>query len=542
MLFYLAVLVTRLALIAWPPTGHLYNVDEAEMVSSTIDRFLGVPSTSLAWPGSLLQLAAVPAVAVQIGVHCAEVGGVADLDCVASGAGRLYLAPWPTLTAMRVFSALLASMGPLLVFACCREMGAGIGGAVAGASILALSPLFWQHGATATGDAASVSLGLGSLLLALKGAGRPVRAAAWSGCFAGAALAAKFTALTLTLAAGLVVAVRRPQRLPAVAAWTAGAAGVGAALCPYVWIDPLRVVKSALGSTSAGGSAGQIWGLLHECTGDALVPVLLLAASGIWFLLRTAERRWIGGAALAGLVLLFAPLLALNATYGRYALPLAAFLVVLSGTGASFVMGCLRSPRARRGFAVLLCAVPAIACVQTVAGEMALREAVPVVEGVRAVSLHARRGPVYLPASAFFTALPILARQTCERLAARAQERLSRPEGLLRFMAARGISRPAAPVLVAAFNEDEQAAVSRLSAMARAAPSSEFDVRFFAEAEDDGGELLARSALVEYSRAEVRDAFVRSPQGSALLIDRDEPALARSRQSLGGGWFLYVHD
>ena len=44
--------------------GAILNTDETEMTFSVLDRFLGLPSTSLAWPGGTLQLLSLPVVAV----------------------------------------------------------------------------------------------------------------------------------------------------------------------------------------------------------------------------------------------------------------------------------------------------------------------------------------------------------------------------------------------------------------------------------------------------------------------------------------------
>ena len=52
---YLVSLLARLPLIFYPPTDYYYNFDELSVTYVALDRFLGLPSTLLMLPASLLQ-------------------------------------------------------------------------------------------------------------------------------------------------------------------------------------------------------------------------------------------------------------------------------------------------------------------------------------------------------------------------------------------------------------------------------------------------------------------------------------------------------
>jgi hypothetical protein len=551
LLAFAAIFATRLALILWPPSGGLYNVDEAEMVSSTIDRFLGVPSTSLAWPGTILQLLVLPFVGLQLGGHCAAVGGIKNLECIASGVGHLYLAPSPTLTVMRVVSALLASAAPLLVFRISRRLNVARTQGLLAAATLAFAPLFWQHGAMATGDGASITLALGALVAALSVRERGSRAALLSGGLMGAGLAAKFTSLNLGLLSGVAIAlmprIELPRRVGLLSAWGGGIIAAFMALCPYVWIDPIRLLKSAVGNLLRPGPSGglpQVWSLLAEAAGAILVPVSLLALVGVFSLFRARDRRWFGWISVIGLVLLLAPLARNSAAYGRYALPALALLTVLTGVGADQLLRALSrvraNPRMDLAVSLVLFAIPAFAFVRASAAEIAGRAPSPFVRGLATISARLPAGDLYLPSGSFFQALPRLSRQTCDRMAQLGQQHAANADGAAQFMAKRGIGPGAALALITDFDEDERALLARLRAMRMAAPASGIDAHFFFDGDGDGQDVLERIAYIDHSRTSAIAAFRGSSRPSALLIDCKVDGLAASEEL--AGWFLYIRN
>lgn len=167
---YAAVLVSRMVLIAFPPALRFYNTDELSMVSSALDRFLGVPSVTLSWPGSTLQLLTTPVYGLWLADGCLHAGRNAmNLSCFASGLGKLYLNPWRALAVMRFMSAIIGSATPVLVALIVRRLGGSVVAALVAALSLATVGLLWQHEAMATPDAASITFALAALLVALTG-------------------------------------------------------------------------------------------------------------------------------------------------------------------------------------------------------------------------------------------------------------------------------------------------------------------------------------------------------------------------------------
>ena len=83
----------------------IFNVDELEMTLSSLDRFLGVPSTSLAWPGGSLQMLAIPMILIDLRFPVTQDGFVAYLS-------HLYREPWHTVRLMRLLVIFVSSIWP----------------------------------------------------------------------------------------------------------------------------------------------------------------------------------------------------------------------------------------------------------------------------------------------------------------------------------------------------------------------------------------------------------------------------------------------
>jgi hypothetical protein len=271
----------RVVLIVFPPAGGFYDQDELDMVNSALDRFLGVPSVALAWPGSTLQLLSAPVYGLWLLGACLPSGREAmNLSCLATGLGRLYLDPSGALQVMCLLSAVIGSATPVLVGLIVRRLGGAIAPALIAALWVATLGLLGRHAAMATGDAASISFSLAALFVALT-PGRRWRSSVLAGLLVGAALSSKVTVVGLACASGLALLLR-PARLgergAAFAGWAAGATIGFVALCPYVWVDPIRFLKSTLGnltrSDEAGGGSSPLASLVYTVLGPRAWLVL----------------------------------------------------------------------------------------------------------------------------------------------------------------------------------------------------------------------------------------------------------------------------
>ena len=128
----------------------LFNTDEYEMTLSAADRFLGVPSVGLAWPGGTLQLISVPAIVLSF------VGSMSLSNPLNSFVDYLavnYRDPWQLIAIERIIVAIVFSLGlASLLLPFVRLHGRLL---TAGAVVLmaATTPEVWMHSHIATADA-----------------------------------------------------------------------------------------------------------------------------------------------------------------------------------------------------------------------------------------------------------------------------------------------------------------------------------------------------------------------------------------------------
>ena len=538
---YAAVLVTRVILIAFPPAAGFYDQDELDMVNSVLDRFLGVPSVALAWPGSTLQLLSAPVYGLWLLAGCLQSGRDAtNLSCLALGLGRLYLDPSGALDVMRLLSAAIASATPVLVGLIIRRLGGAIVPALIAAFWLASLGLVWRYGAMATGDVASITFSLAALLVALTGASRSGRSFL-SGLLVGAALSSKLTVLGLACSSGVAVLLR-PARLAergaAFTAWAAGATVGFVALCPYVWVDPIRLLKSTLGNlTRSGESAGisQPASLLAVILGPLVWLALPLAALGLVMLASSRSRRRHAVMLVAALAMIAVPLISAGSVYPRYGLPLVTVLMLPVALGIGGLLDVLR-PASRAVVVSFLCLSAAAAFAQNIRTERDLRAPAPVLEAIRALLADRSLTEIYLPTSptsAFPHALSYLSSGDIERMLRRA--RINAPE-IVSFVASRGIDRDAAAALINNFNEDEQMTLARLTVMRLVTSPSTRSIHFY---DATGTEGVPRLAFNEYYLGGAISAFRASGGPAAILLERAVPGLAPTVEDWGEGCYVY---
>lgn len=313
----------------------LWNVDESVLAMAVVDRWLGVPSTTLAWP---------------TGPHLL----LGQLYVVGSffGSGEsLGLEGF-----MRHLNGLLGDFGGLLVFlrligiglsvwAAAALTGAvlkrGVAGWVAGPAIVAFFglPVVARYDAMAKGDGPGFCLAILALVCALdEERPRPV----WLGVLIGTMLAFRVTLVPVAvLVAVVAMVVYRGSVRPGRTLGHGLVAAVGSFLlfCPFLWTDPTRFFKATLGQLARGD--GESVGFAKASTAlaqmaDPLFGVLLL---GVLVFGLMSKRWWAVGGGL-GVAAIYVLLTARSGIYfDRYLL--AAFLVfpVALITGAERLSG-----------------------------------------------------------------------------------------------------------------------------------------------------------------------------------------------------------
>lgn len=232
------------------PGSAYVNVDEIELLRTSIDRLLGVPQTSLAWPSTTTQLLIVPVVFGGV-----LLGGLGSLPETIAG---FIFEPEQLSFAVR-FVLMLAGCGVVWGVSrhrLLREHSL----AVLGAFLVVLSaPIFIFQSFLVSGDGLAVLLMVGSLLVLVAGQGdkdglrlSAILMAASVGC-----------RITMLLYAPLVIfLILQTAGLELKAKFRLVGGFVGVALIalvfflPNIWMEPVRLLKSVLGN--AGRDGGEI--------------------------------------------------------------------------------------------------------------------------------------------------------------------------------------------------------------------------------------------------------------------------------------------
>lgn len=540
---YVLVLISRLILIVFPPAGHVYNVDEMTMLFSTWDRFLGVPSVAIAWPSTILQLLTLPLFGVHLAVAVLFEGGSSapSLSNLADALGRVYLYPWPSLTTMRFVSATIGSAAPILAAYLAGRFAASTSAAIVTGTLVAVSGVLWQHSAMATGDGASLTFALLAAIVASPYLGRRGNPFG-SGLLCAVALASKVTVLGLALLSMFVVmgapGLRPIKRLQALACWAAGTAIGFVALCPYVWLDPLRFLKGTVGNAMRGSSQGfsAIMFLLEANMGIFLYIVGPLGMLGLVAMARKPAQRWVAVALTATLLVIGLPLLRAGTVYARYGLPLVIPVYLLAGVGYSVLTSLIQSRRQRGAVAAMFGVFITVAVARQASSEWSLRQDKP-----QAITFHRLRAEFpsakfFLPYNMLYEAWPSLTRADLTRMIASGRERIADPRLTIEFLGAHGLDRQAAAALIHNFDEDQQAMTARFAVMERVAPSAAHSIHFYYEIEKEG---IPRLALVE-SYAPAARRRIALEAGPAVFISLTEQPELRTL-TYGGDSKLWVY-
>ncbi len=534
MAIYLGSLLSRLPLIVQPPANFYYNHDELSVTYVALDRFLGLPSTLLMLPASLLQFFYLPVfladMLIRRGLPRSPNAFLAQLSVQVSQA---YLDPHHAVMLMRCLVAVICSAAPVLAYCLVKSLGAPPGTAFLAAALVLLDPVFLQHSVMAGADAVAPTLALASILCLLK--------PQWRGRFqyAGFLLAAGMASrITVAGFASIPIifllvgdgAASWRERANALSRFCLGLVVGFIFWCPYVWIDPIRMAKAVYGNVNRPESyfdaADFIQAWWNGMGAGFAVAWIVLFAVGCWIAVR--DRPAMGVATVCGSVLMYAPL-ALRATTAvpRYFLPLVPCLVILLGVAAG---SAELHPYVRR-FVMALLAIAVVAmAAECVERERAVREPDDLNEALRIIPSLPGGTEIYLPNWLMTEARIRLPRAACERLLARTADLT----GVIEFAESRGISANAAATLVTDFNEKEQAEAVHLAIACRNAPDESQKVFLYYHPDDYG---ISRQ-LADMSLQQALER-VRSQQNSVIFTEGVHIPWATPLWTGEGDWLWY---
>lgn len=454
----------------------LINVDELEFTLSTVDRLLGVPPTTLAWPAGTLQLLALPCILLHgLLSGLLQVSPQGLIEFVA----RLYGEPWGAITCVRMVVTGVSSAGLALLAHAFAKRAPHPGLAYAIVSLFAFIPLVWVHSHLAMADA--LALGLAAAAIAALEAKKGALAAAMSGACLGLAVGAKFPiAVLLPFLVGRLLEdpTHRRRRL---ALWVLSLSLATLLVVPSIWSDPIRLAKSLLGNLARGGAALGIGAAMRSLL--QLAPWLCLAGAGGFTLLARRKRSFLLAGSGASIALSLVFIGRSHAVADRYYLPALLVLVALAchALGEEAVAQW-SSSRASR----ITCALVALLILGFSARGYVeqLREAratgLPKLGAADAVCRAPRGTKAFVPHDLFPWVAHCASRDSLRKLASTAREHLTRGRSLQSF-AASPLGADFIAVFEGALSEDEQAFSARAVALSFRRETGPIDVRVYGE-------------------------------------------------------------
>lgn len=530
----LASLLSRLPLILHPPAGFYYNHDELAVTFVALDRFLGLPSTLLMLPASLLQILYLP-------VFLADVffqrglphGAGALLAELAAQLSQAYADPRHSVTLMRCLVVAITSAAPVLAFSLMETTGASAGAALLGAGMVFFNPVFLQHSVMAAADAVAPTFALAAMLCLLKTQrGGNLQ---YSGFLLAAGLASRITLAGFAAVPILYLLLRNGtsdwgERRKSVARFCLGLVFGFLFWCPYVWTDPVRMAKALYGNFNRPESYTDLAAFVQVAWQGmgmgACAGWVALFTAGCWIAVR--YRPAMGVAVVAGSVLMCVPLLLRSSTVvPRYFLPLVPCMVILWAV----VAGNMQPGSLRNKLAYLVISLSVITmAVECVAREREARKPIDLDAALKVISTLPGGTNVYMPDWVFAEGRIQLPRESCERLRAR----LPGANAVIQFAESRGISRDAAETLLTDFNEKEQAEAAHLAIACHTAPATSQNMFLYYQP----GDFQPSRALADMSVQEALD-HVRAQKDSAIFVEDLKIPWATLLWKGSGRWLWY---
>lgn len=507
---WLILLLSRLVPAVPALEGTFISVDEIELTLTTLDRILGLPTTSLAWPGTLVQTIALPFHVALLLVTSL----LPDADGLASVVGATYRDPAAAVflervVSLAVFTTAAAAWVPYLI----RR---GVSPLTASSVVVlgALQPLVWFHSFVGTGE----SVAMGCVLLAMRVAATETPAALPRAAFIlGLALSAR---LTLAPCWVLLLCLGKRPRAGVLVLWSVLGFVVG---CPHVWLEPVRLAKSVIGNLirPAGGSSDPGLVLLLRA-----VPVATwLMALGL--AIATFREGWrralhdpVGKVCVATAGLILLALLLVNS--GRQVE--LRYLLFLPVTFWALALWWLRDrslggsmlPRQRLWLAVTVCLLVSLQTPQFV--QLAAHRS----RYLRATSeLSAALDATHrwlLDARLLAAAMPHLTAAQLDAVRTALQTRYLQADAKAGFATTRGLPAKLATLLASNFTEDEQAQLSRLRAAATVEPKHPVPVTLFGDVMGSTMDLTGAVSALEQGGAD-RLVVMDSPVDGVPIIE-----------------------
>ncbi len=303
---FVAIFACRLPLTMLARHHLYYLSDELELTETAADRFLGVPHPNLHWPGTVNDLLLEPVFAADYVFH---VRGSVSPSSFVDYLSKFYRSPWRMFFVARLFLTAIATLGLAIILPNLSRQTGSLAFSAAGLLLIGTVPelMLQSSGAFAAGPALGFVCVSIAIALTPPGARRfEPYVTLCAGVFFGAALAGRNLMLPVIPLVAALLAKRstRPIRTVAIFCIITGAAFI--ALCPQIWLDPIRWAKSNLGAyREHGNSAGILRSTL--LLAEVIQPWLLVAfAAALAMLVR--RRDWIlaAGAGLATAIMLLA--------------------------------------------------------------------------------------------------------------------------------------------------------------------------------------------------------------------------------------------
>lgn len=541
----LTVLLLAARLVAiWPAlTGQITNLDEVEMAWSVMDRMLGVPSTTLAWPNSMLQFLSVgPIVVAQV---LPEVNH--GFGALGKGLALGYRSPWQAILMIRIIVATaMCTASGLWLWVLLRD-GSGRRNTVLLTLLGSTVPALWMASITAKGEGLAIALLLVAFVLPHLGLSWGPRAEVlFLGAMAGAVLASRVT-LAPALLPLAVYACGTTKR--SYLCWFAAAAVGFIALCPSVWLEPLRLAKSLLGNIRRPGNQNAIDGFrtVFECA-PVTFWLIGLSSSYVSFARRhdsdSSRREWQTTACVLAVVLFMLLLPTsgrqLSSTY-FVSIPCLLWLVMLLQLPHVFKQHTLRSPlsvhwpqtpRVMVGALALATVYQTLLCanVSSIANAryQPLRELRSQLLAEPRAALLPR---VFLPY--FAEHVPAL---TLQQLSASAAQENAEGSASTNFLVNSGMPPQIAYGLRHNFDEDEQAFAARLALAASIEPRVPLALTFY-----DHLPGVSRYGMMNLQQAQT--LLEQQRMETLVVLGQPLPNVDPSA-SIGPGadWGLYLYD
>jgi hypothetical protein len=545
-LIYLISFAIHLPLILWPPTLFFYNTDEGLLTFSAIDRFMGVPPSSLQWPGTTLQFLFIPVFLLMFLTKSGIAGPTATAAHFATFLANSYENPQNVISAMRLVSLCINSAAPVFAYLLVRKLSRSAVFAVVSATLFTLQPLFFEFSVVALGDAVSITFALAGLT-ALVCSGSKYRIQLSAFLFA-AALASKATIAGVVALPIIFISLdpkmagrmrRRTALLTFLAALVVGFLFWN----PYIWTDPIRYLKAFLGTALKPGAAPSFsmfagkFETAMGVTGTILIVLIVLAALAVQFVVGFRQRL---AAALAVFGLLLLPIfVSATKAEARYLLPVLPVILIvaaLTWDAAQDVVAAIRMPRVV--WVALLTIVILGVSAETSLLEANVRAPQDLANAIAYTKYFPPGTTLYVPQEAVDD-VPFLhpSRATLARIVSEIGPRLQSDVGTVAFLTSQHMPAVTARELVQAFNDHEQSTYRELIARTEHTVFPAWNLFVYASPLDPN-RRAKRSAVFEMDQEQALSA-AKNGHNTAILLDHPRPDLGKRQWQGKGLWAWY---